>query len=69
MRRPQALAEDVEQWLADEPVTAWREPVSVRARRWMRRHRTAVTGGGGRLGWSASIGLAAVAAVQTRASP
>src|SRR5262249_10263235 len=35
-----ALAKDVENWLADEPVTAWREPVSMRARRWMRRHRT-----------------------------
>ena len=22
-----ALAEDVERWMADEPVTAWREPV------------------------------------------
>jgi serine/threonine-protein kinase len=38
-----ALAEDVERWLADEPVTAWREPASVRARRWLRRHRTAAT--------------------------
>ena len=27
-------------WLADEPVSAWREPVSARARRLMRRHRT-----------------------------
>ena len=30
-------------WLADEPVTACREPLTVRARRWMRRHRTLVT--------------------------
>jgi tetratricopeptide (TPR) repeat protein/tRNA A-37 threonylcarbamoyl transferase component Bud32 len=37
-----ALAEDLEGWMADEPVTAWREPLSRRARRWMRRHRTAV---------------------------
>jgi serine/threonine protein kinase len=37
-----ALADDVMKWLADEPVTAWREPVSIRARRWMRRHRTLV---------------------------
>jgi serine/threonine-protein kinase len=37
-----ALADDVERWAADEPVSAWREPFSVRARRWMRRHRTAV---------------------------
>ncbi len=38
-----ALADDVEHWLADEPVSAYREPVLVRAGRWMRRHRTAVT--------------------------
>ncbi len=36
------LADDVMSWLADEPVTAWREPVSIRARRWARRHRTLV---------------------------
>jgi eukaryotic-like serine/threonine-protein kinase len=37
------LAADVRRWLADEPVSAWREPAMVRARRWMRRHRTLVT--------------------------
>jgi len=36
------LADDVERWAADEPVTAWCEPLSRRARRWGRRHRTAV---------------------------
>jgi serine/threonine protein kinase/Flp pilus assembly protein TadD len=39
-----ALAEDVERWMADEPVFAWREPLSRRALRWARRHRPAVTG-------------------------
>jgi tRNA A-37 threonylcarbamoyl transferase component Bud32 len=34
------LAADVEHFLADEPVTAYREPWLVRARRWARRHRT-----------------------------
>ena len=34
---------DLERWLADEPVMAWREPFSTRARRWMRRHRSLVT--------------------------
>ncbi len=29
---PRALADDLERWLADEPVSAWREPISVRAR-------------------------------------
>jgi serine/threonine-protein kinase len=40
---PRALADDVERWLADEPVTAWSEPLQRRVQRWMRRHRTAVT--------------------------
>jgi WD40 repeat protein/tRNA A-37 threonylcarbamoyl transferase component Bud32 len=34
------LAADVERWLADEPVSAWREPWAVRGRRWLGRHRT-----------------------------
>ncbi len=38
------LAADVERWLADEPVKAWREPWPTRARRWARRHRTVVVG-------------------------
>ena len=37
-----ALADDVERWLADEPVTAWREPWFVRARRWLGRNRSLV---------------------------
>jgi serine/threonine-protein kinase len=36
------LAEDVERWTADEPVTAWPEPVARRARRWARRHKPLV---------------------------
>ena len=54
--------------MADEPVSAWREPLARRARRWARRNRTAVTGAGGRGAgrrWSA---LAAVLAVQTQAN-
>jgi serine/threonine-protein kinase len=38
------LAEDVARWLADEPVTAYAEPWHVKTRRWMRRHRLAVSG-------------------------
>ena len=30
-------------WMADEPVTAWREPLADRARRWARGHRTLVS--------------------------
>jgi serine/threonine-protein kinase len=38
------LAEEVQRWLADEPVTAYREPWRERARRWVKRHRPLVTG-------------------------
>jgi serine/threonine protein kinase/WD40 repeat protein len=41
-RSPRELAQDIKRWLADEPVTAWREPWSTRLRRWLARHRTAV---------------------------
>ncbi len=40
---PRALADDVEHWLADEPVGAYAEPVTVRAKRWMRQHPSRVT--------------------------
>jgi tetratricopeptide (TPR) repeat protein/tRNA A-37 threonylcarbamoyl transferase component Bud32 len=36
------LAQEVGRWLADEPVTAYREPLAQRLGRWGRRHRTAV---------------------------
>jgi WD40 repeat protein/serine/threonine protein kinase len=39
---PRDLAEDVERWLADEPVFAYREPIPARIARWGRRHRTLV---------------------------
>ncbi len=35
---PQDLADDVERFLADEPVTAFPEPLILRTRRWIRRH-------------------------------
>jgi tetratricopeptide (TPR) repeat protein len=35
------LARDVQHWLADEPVSAYHDPLSVRLTRWGRRHRTA----------------------------
>jgi hypothetical protein len=37
------LAADVEHWMSDDPVAAYREPWIVRSRRWMRRHRTLVS--------------------------
>src|SRR5262249_48735895 len=36
------LAEDVARWLADEPVSAYRERLSARLARWTRRHRASV---------------------------
>ena len=49
-----ALAEEVEHWLADEPVKALREPALTRLARWGRRHKTAV---------AASVALLATAVV------
>ncbi|HWE38619.1 MAG TPA: serine/threonine-protein kinase [Isosphaeraceae bacterium] len=61
---PRALAADVERWLGDEPVSAHREPIADRARRWMRRHRTLVASGAVAL-VVALVGTAGVAALQT----
>ena len=41
---PLALANDVECWLADKPVSARPEPWTVKTRRWVGQHRTLVTG-------------------------
>ncbi len=41
---PRTMAEDIEHWLADEPVSAWAEPWIVKARRWVSRHGMLVTG-------------------------
>ena len=57
-----ALAEDVTRWLDDAPVLAYREPVMIRAGRWMRRHRTLVTSTVAML-LVGVIGLASIAAV------
>ena len=61
-----ALAEDIERWAADEPVTAYREPVSRRARRWAKRNRTIVATAAVALVVGV-VGLSAVLVVQTRA--
>jgi eukaryotic-like serine/threonine-protein kinase len=62
-----ALAEDIERWMADEPVTAWREPWTQTMLRWLTRHRTGVTGAAA-AGLAALVGLGAVTAVQARAN-
>jgi tetratricopeptide (TPR) repeat protein len=38
------LAEDIEHWLADEPVRAWPEPVTIKLGRWLRRRKPLVAG-------------------------
>ena len=62
-----ALAEDVERWAADEPVTAWREPLARRAWRWVKRNRTTVTGATVAL-VAGLVGLSAVIVVQLQAN-
>ena len=52
--------------MADEPVSAWREPLSRRARRWAKRNRTAVTAAAVAL-VAGVVGLSAVLVVQTQA--
>jgi serine/threonine protein kinase len=64
---PRALADDIERWQADEPVTAWREPFSHRAGRWARRNRSRLMAASA-AALMAMVGLAAVLAVQTRAN-
>jgi serine/threonine protein kinase/polyhydroxyalkanoate synthesis regulator phasin len=44
-----ALADDIERWMADEPVSALRENWSSRLRRWGRKHRPAVAAATGLL--------------------
>ena len=62
---PTALAEDLERWMADEPVSAWREPWTRALTRWLARHRTGMTAAGSAL-LVALAGVTAVLAVQAR---
>ncbi len=62
-----ALAEDIERWMADEPVTARREPWTRTTVRWLTRHRTGVTAAGAAV-LVALAGTGAVLAVQTQAN-
>jgi serine/threonine-protein kinase len=62
-----ALADDVERWMADEAVSAWREPWTRTLMRWLTRHRVGVTAAGA-AALVALAGTAAVLGVQTRAN-
>ncbi|MEQ8836689.1 MAG: serine/threonine-protein kinase, partial [Lacipirellulaceae bacterium] len=50
------LSDDIERWLADEPVRAYSDPLPERIFRWMRKHRSLVVGSAGVLTVTA-IGL------------
>ena len=61
------LAEDLERWAADEPVSAWSEPWTRKLSRWLTRHRTGVTGAAAAV-LAGVVGLVAVLTVQTQAN-
>lgn len=50
------LAHDVERWLANEPVSAYREPLPTRMLRWAKRHKSLVAASGALL-MTAMLGL------------
>ncbi len=50
-KTPRALADDLDRWMADEPVTAWKEPRTRTLIRWLTRHRTGVTARRRRCWW------------------
>ncbi len=62
-----ALANDIEHWLADEPVTAFKDPTSTRAVRWVRRHRVAAATSAALMA-AAFVGLVAGTALLGRAN-
>ncbi len=62
---PKELAEEIGRWMADEPVSAWREPWAMRLGRWARHHRTAVAMAAVAL-VAGVIGLGVVAVLQAR---
>jgi serine/threonine-protein kinase len=62
-----ALADDVERWMADGPVGAFREPWTRTLVRWLTRHRTGVTGVAAAV-LAGVVGLSAVLVVQARAN-
>jgi serine/threonine-protein kinase len=61
------LAEDVKRYLADEPVSAYRDPWTTRLTRWGRRHRTLAASVAVAV-LAALLGLASVLAVQRQAN-
>jgi serine/threonine-protein kinase len=64
---PKALADDLERWLAGEPVSSWREPWMRTLARWLSRHKVGVAAAAAAV-LMALAGTGAVLAVQTRAN-
>jgi serine/threonine protein kinase len=62
-----ALADDVERWMANEPVSAYREPWTKAILRWLSRHRTGVTGAAAAV-LAGLVGLTALAAQQAHSN-
>jgi serine/threonine-protein kinase len=60
---PEALARDIEHWLADEPVSAHREPLLARAARWLRRHKSWALAGAVTLVLTTAVSAMAAVAV------
>jgi len=63
----EALADDVENWLADRSVLAWREPWWTRTTRWMARHRSLIAAATSILLF-AMVSLATIILVQHQAN-
>lgn len=64
---PKMLADDIEHWLADEPVACCPEPPRMRARRWLKRHPTLVVGTAATVLISL-VSLAAIASVVSQSN-
>jgi serine/threonine-protein kinase len=56
---PLAMANDLEHWLADEPVTSYRDSAAERASRWLRRHRSWALAGAAALVVISTVSVAA----------
>jgi serine/threonine protein kinase/tetratricopeptide (TPR) repeat protein len=62
---PRALADDLERSMADEPVSAWREPWRRRVRRWLARHRSLVASAAAALLFVTVVSAAAAVLVES----
>jgi serine/threonine-protein kinase len=60
---PRALSDEIERWMADEPVLARPETRAERLSRWMRRHRTWTQAGAAALAAVTAVSLAAALVV------